>query len=284
MSFWNNNDGGDEWDGRSWQGWKAHGGEYRSRGQERNDDWDWCEPPDATERRVAANGVPYTFADFQQFYGSAKANDIWYEAPTAPPEPWPPQKRTQNNQAAVTDTLADPTRQQVRTQNDQAAVADTPPAASPEPTAEQVRTPSHQAAVADTSAVPAPEQVWTQHDEAAVFEQQHFRRLKLTCHWTDHNIALKWFRDSSERVGLSVVIFSNTQAQQVPQIDHPKGMFYQFIPDGNSKPWFWQEMVAQMDDESMRKVVQGLDNRSRGLTSCRLQETDKYDHVRHHGL
>ena len=43
-------------------------------------------------------------------------------------------------------------------------------------------------------------------------------------------------------------------------------------------------MVAQMDEHSMRMLVQGLDDagRSRGLVSCRLQKTDRYDHKRHH--
>ena len=41
-------------------------------------------------------------------------------------------------------------------------------------------------------------------------------------------------------------------------------------------------MVAQLDDASMRRVFQGLDNRSRGIVSCRLQKTPRYDHKRHH--
>ena len=43
-------------------------------------------------------------------------------------------------------------------------------------------------------------------------------------------------------------------------------------------------MVAQLDADSMRKVVQGPENRSSALTSCRLQETGQYDHKRHHNL
>ena len=47
-----------------------------------------------------------------------------------------------------------------------------------------------------------------------------------------------------------------------------------------------QEMVAQLNEPSMRDVVQGLQDppnpRSRGLVSCRLQQTDGYDHKRHY--
>ena len=49
--------------------------------------------------------------------------------------------------------------------------------------------------------------------------------------------------------------------------------------------WHWQEMVAQLDAESLAYVVEGqlLDpNRSRGLVSCRLQKTDRYDNKRNH--
>ena len=46
-------------------------------------------------------------------------------------------------------------------------------------------------------------------------------------------------------------------------------------------------MVAQMDDRSMQRALQALDDsreldRSRGFVSCRLQRTDVYDHKRHH--
>ena len=43
-------------------------------------------------------------------------------------------------------------------------------------------------------------------------------------------------------------------------------------------------MIAMLDDESMRKVVQGPDNRSRGLVSCRIQKTDQVDHNRYFNL
>ena len=51
-------------------------------------------------------------------------------------------------------------------------------------------------------------------------------------------------------------------------------------------PWRWQEMIAQLDDASMRHVVEGDDpsNRSRGVTGCMLWKTDVYDHQRHYML
>ena len=48
-------------------------------------------------------------------------------------------------------------------------------------------------------------------------------------------------------------------------------------------PWRWQDMIAQLGDESMRHVVEGVDpnNRSRGVTGCMIVQTNTYDHKRH---
>lgn len=50
-------------------------------------------------------------------------------------------------------------------------------------------------------------------------------------------------------------------------------------------------MVAQLDEDSMERVVYGLPDgpanladRSRGIVSCGVQETDTYDHKRHSAL
>ena len=75
--------------------------------------------------------------------------------------------------------------------------------------------------------------------------------------WTDtykqHNVALKYFRDSAEKEGLDAVNFSNTDPDPVAQIVHEKGMSYHFVGEPRI-PWRWQEMVAQMTDDSMRRT------------------------------
>ena len=52
-------------------------------------------------------------------------------------------------------------------------------------------------------------------------------------------------------------------------------------------------MVAQMDEQSMKMVVNGLSDvepqsqaadRSRGIVSCRLQKSPRYDHKWHHAV
>ena len=49
--------------------------------------------------------------------------------------------------------------------------------------------------------------------------------------------------------------------------------------------WSWLEMVAQLDDESMKVAVEGEQGRSRGLIGCELlPRPGSYDHKRHHQL
>jgi len=66
------------------------------------------------------------------------------------------------------------------------------------------------------------------------------------------------------------------------EINHPGGMDYTF-DDTRLVPWRWQEMVAQLEHESMVYVVNGPDGLSSGLTSCVLSvRPNSYDHKRHH--
>ena len=117
-----------------------------------------------------------------------------------------------------------------------------------------------------------------------VFDLTYFQQFReYTRTYTQHNVALKWFRDSSENAGLSRWKFSNTAVAEVPQIVHAKGMDYQF-DESITHPWRWQEMIAQLGDDDMRVVVGesgGDANRSRGLIRCMIEKSGVYDHKRH---
>jgi hypothetical protein len=119
-----------------------------------------------------------------------------------------------------------------------------------------------------------------------IFNLDYFRKFMepghtwgFTSAWRQHNIALKYVRDSSEMTGIDRVIFHNSDATLIAEIVHEKGTGYSFNEQIKHK-WGWQEMVAQLNDVSMVQVVQGPDNRSRGIVECRIQETDLYDHSR----
>ena len=63
---------------------------------------------------------------------------------------------------------------------------------------------------------------------AEVYDMGYFRNVDISRHYKEHNIALKWFRDVCEREGRSVKRFSNTEAEMVAQINHPKGTAFTF--------------------------------------------------------
>lgn len=143
-------------------------------------------------------------------------------------------------------------------------------------------------AVAGNPAVAANPEV---HPEVAAADDVQQRRIfdlayfqnygDITYGYKAHSAALKYFREQGELAGVTEIIFSNTEVADVAQISHPKGMQYKF---DESKRWYWrwQEMVALLDDKSMRLVVEGpTDIPAKGLVSCKIAETDVYDHKRH---
>jgi hypothetical protein len=116
-----------------------------------------------------------------------------------------------------------------------------------------------------------------------------FAAIPITRGYKQHNIALKWFRDISERAGLSSHTFSNRVPAHVPNCVHePKSPLYHFEGMETGGPWFWKEMVAQLNEDSLRKVFEGLvtdvpqSRNSRGIVGCKIEKTNKYDHKRHH--
>ena len=96
-----------------------------------------------------------------------------------------------------------------------------------------------------------------------------FRNLPLYTHWKDHNIALKFMREECEPRACTVLWVDSVVP--VPEIKHEKGTSFCFLgPEKGTNPWEWQQMVAQLHDDSMRIAVEGDDGRSRGIVSCRL--------------
>ena len=113
-----------------------------------------------------------------------------------------------------------------------------------------------------------------------VYDLDFFRNQPLYTHYKEHNVALKFLREQCEEQGLTVMWLD--EAIPIPMIDHPKGTSFSFDYT-RTRLWAWQQMVAQLHEDSMRLVVEGSGiNRSRGIIGCSLQQTDAYDHKRHH--
>ena len=73
----------------------------------------------------------------------------------------------------------------------------------------------------------------------------------------------------------------------VAAINHPKGTSFTFDESRPPSRWAWQQMVAQLDEDAMRLVVEGEgtnadeSGNSRGIISCALLKTEIPDHKRH---
>ena len=123
---------------------------------------------------------------------------------------------------------------------------------------------------------------------AQVFDLEYFRSYRpFTGACSQHNVALKYFRGEQERLDdpfqSPSLEFHASAPIAVAVIDHPKGMAWWFT--GEWRQWCWHEMIAQLDDTSMEKVVNGFEGRSRGLVGCSLAiRPGSYDHKRHHML
>ena len=76
------------------------------------------------------------------------------------------------------------------------------------------------------------------------------------------------------------LILSNSHMAAVAAIIHPKGTRYWF-ESRDMRGWSWWEMVAQMNEESIRYVCEDGDS-SRGLVGCECRpRAGSYDHSRH---
>ena len=165
-----------------------------------------------------------------------------------------------------------------------------PPAASVAAVAEEA--PAAAVAVAPLKMQPCPLQLWrlpvpdaplgaplVLEDSApnpmgvAVFDLVYFRSWRpFTGDCSQHNVALKFFRSQQALVNdpfqSPSLEFHAFEPTAVAVINHPKGMAWEFT--GEWRLWSWHEMIAQLDETSMKKVVTGIEGRSRGLVGCSL--------------
>ena len=113
-----------------------------------------------------------------------------------------------------------------------------------------------------------------------VFDLEYFRALRPPNRYVrQHRVALEWHRRIGDKLNLSVVPFSNSADNPVAPIIEQCGTLFSFVSEEPSVHWKWQYLVAHMDDDSKKLILQGLDGQSRigGLVSCRLQKTKTVD-------
>ena len=120
-----------------------------------------------------------------------------------------------------------------------------------------------------------------------VFDLGFFQGLEVGEHWRNHNAALKLYREQDDNpeswARESWRKFSNTEKDWRAEIDHPRGMQFSFKTD--RVQWSWLDMIAQLDEPSMRYVVNGDDSRGSGcgVTECWFTpRPGSYDHALQH--
>ena len=153
------------------------------------------------------------------------------------------------------------------------AAATAAPAAAPIGSAAIDAAPIAAPAAIDAAAIDAAPAANDGQPGAQVFDLEYFRSYRpFTGACSQHNVALKYFRGEQERLDdpfqSPSLEFHASAPIAVAVIHHPKGMAWSFT--GEWRQWCWHEMIAQLDDTSMEKVVNGFEGRSRGLVGCSL--------------
>ena len=120
-----------------------------------------------------------------------------------------------------------------------------------------------------------------------VFPLEEFMNLhfKFTGSYRQHNAALEYFReeceDSYDPCLSHGLAFPNDKPVEIPIVYWNKGGGLGFDRT-KMVPWSWQELVAQLDSDSIRIVVQGEYRRSCGVIGCYVApRPHSYDHTRH---
>ena len=110
---------------------------------------------------------------------------------------------------------------------------------------------------------------------------------RFTMGYKKHNEALKALRDTNEDTtepaNSQFIRFDHGGWVDVKKVEHLQGMHYWLSDD--VERWKWHEMIAMLDEESLRFVVEGQNGRSGGIIGCGIgPRKNSYDHKRHHAL
>ena len=108
--------------------------------------------------------------------------------------------------------------------------------------------------------------------------KERFQGRECYGHYSDHNAALKWFRDQCVEHNVGAIIMSNNTPVAVAATVHdPKGTGFHF-DESKVVGWAWQDMVAQLDEASLDAVL-GCSGDSNPILGCSVMPRPKsYDH------
>ena len=106
--------------------------------------------------------------------------------------------------------------------------------------------------------------------ELTELRDQLTQNKKWRGNWKQHNAALKWFRDVmvTRRHGAYHIIWLADEPVAVATMIHAaKGPTFHF-DEPWTRDWDWKEMLCQLDEESLKYVVEGPNCSSSGVTGC----------------
>ena len=119
-----------------------------------------------------------------------------------------------------------------------------------------------------------------------IYHLEYFSQFtEFTGSYRQHSAALKYFRDEHEDPNRpfesAPLVFSNSQPAAVAAVIWGHGESWDFDRT-RMLQWSWQEMVAQLAQDSIGVAVLGEGGRSCGLVGCYLApRPNSYDHKRH---
>ena len=113
-----------------------------------------------------------------------------------------------------------------------------------------------------------------------IFAITDFQTLEPGYHWSRHNLALKNIRQWVWDGDLPAVADFSNHGELFPhQLVEKPGPDIEFDLTKDQVPWRWQEMIAQLDADSMEFVVNGASGTSGGVVGCSFcRAHNSYDH------
>ena len=121
----------------------------------------------------------------------------------------------------------------------------------------------------------------------AAFDLAYFQGFQpFTGGYKQHNLALKSIRDLAESSQQNFMVFNNDQPIDIPVCDHPEGMSFS-IDYTQRTLWNWKEMVALLNEDSMKRVVEGPNAAvAEGIkiVGCAIVKTDRHDQKRNYAF
>ena len=121
--------------------------------------------------------------------------------------------------------------------------------------------------------------------ELTELRDQLTQNKKWRGNWKQHNAALKWFRDvmvTGRHGAYHIMWFADEPVAVATMIHAAKGPTFHF-DEPWTRDWDWKEMLCQLDEDSLKYVVEGPNRRSSGVTGCAFAVRAKsYCHLMHH--